>query len=110
MTSKETKKYIHLVEKQEHVRHGIDAAFDNARQMPIVRGGKNRFWLISDPSGPRASREHEYNDTVSLVDTGGFGNIAKGSVPHHLDYNYELHPEADESAAKRDAYNRWMSI
>lgn len=106
MISDETKKYIKLVEMQEDVRYGIDTAFEKARQVPIIRGGKNRFWLISAPEG-------EYSDTISLVDTGSFGNIAIGSTTtdgrHHLDLNYELYPEADEDAAKRDAYNRWMS-
>lgn len=101
--SDEAKKYIQLVEMQIDIKQGIDSAFNSAREMPVMRGQGNHFWLISNPIG-----NSEFIDTISLVDTASFANIAVGS-PDRAELDYELYLETDESAAKRDAYNRWMN-
>lgn len=107
--SKDTKKYIQLVEMQQDIEHGIRAAFEQAKENPILRDErKNRFWLISNPT-----TNSEFIDTITLVDAVSFGNIALGSsdgAMHHSEQNYELYPEVDETSAKRDAYNRWMKF
>lgn len=109
VTNEDTKKYIQLVEMQQDIERGIQAAFKQAKEYPILRGEKkNRFWLISNPT-----IDGEFMDTITLVDAVSFGNIALGSSDggmHHSEQNYELYPEVDETSAKRDAYNRWMKF
>lgn len=115
------KKYIRLVETREDLTNLVYDAFRLADESPIVAGGGNKFYLVTDPE-PHISTDRlelEFiQDTVSLVDAITVGNIAIGSQVRtsngSVQQNWmhrrpELWPVEQRSEAIRDALARWRN-
>ena len=114
MVSRETKKFIKLVEAKEDIEMGIRQAFENAHNMPIIgtthsySGDKGQlFYMISNPT-----ETSEYVDTISVVNTAAVLNIGAGdSSGSRFTDNYQLYlcdNGSQKQMAINDAIFRWM--
>ncbi len=114
MVSRETQKFIKLVEAKEDIEFGVRQAFEDAERSPIIgtvgsyRGDKGQlFYLISSPT-----EVSEYCDTINVVNTTAVLNIGAGdSSGSRFTDNYQLYlcdNGSQKQMAISDAIRRWM--
>jgi len=94
---------------------GFGEAFDEVNKVneqgETLRGGKHKFWLVSDPVSDKSTIE----DIVTLVDVMALNNIIMGTntsdnPTRFAEEHSELYPEDKKAEAMSDAIQRLEKV